>query len=95
MKTRQGFVSNSSSSSFVLDVDVLTLAHRVMILHHAEFSRWLNEINPEFEPCGEGEEWQIICDEHKIAGYTRMDNFSMRDFLKEIGVPSVHWEKWG
>ena len=95
MKTRQGFVSNSSSSSFMLDrkyVDRKQLDH---IVHHIMFSkrlpapeysdgRWFNH---------EGDAWEITVEEDHIYGWTNMDNFNMRHFLHEIGIldEAIEW----
>lgn len=80
MKIRSGFVSNSSSSSFVLDKKYLTS----------------DEINliKNFE-C-EVEYWSIEEDEDFVRGFTSMDNGYLKEFIKkQINPPMktvVNWE---
>ena len=93
MKVRRGFVSNSSSSSFVVTVGALSTAQRVMICNHVEFSKLLHECDPSIPACRDDDRWSIHCDEHRIEGSTIMDNFSMYEFFDAIGVPTwaVEW----
>lgn len=72
MKIRNGFVSNSSSSSFVLRKDNLTLAQRDAIFNH-------------HEKAGD-DRWDIHDGEGYIEGWTIMDNFDMYSFIEELGV---------
>jgi hypothetical protein len=72
MKTRQGFVSNSSSSSFVAVKSRLSELQLELIRKHRFFA---------------GEEaWYITEDDDFIKGKTCMDNFDMSDYLETIGV---------
>lgn len=94
MKTRAGFVSNSSSSSFVLKTDDLTDKQVNMIWNHIEFAQKImsrilesDDERPHFGSYYDGRDaWIITEDEGEIRGYTNMDNFSMMDFLSYIGV---------
>ena len=71
MKIRQGFVSNSSSSSFVLDKRYLTEEQIEAILNCEEIL---------------SDSWNITDDGDVISGHTWMDNGAMGEFLKEINV---------
>lgn len=77
MKIRSGFVSNSSSSSFLIPINALSENQLLMI------QNLIDKIN--FEG------WAIIINEKCIYGYTFMDNFDMHFFLnEEIKVKSQH-----
>ena len=81
MKIRTGFVSNSSSSSFVIDKDKVSDYQRRMIYDHSG-------------KAGE-DAWSIFETETKIHGSCFMDNFSMREWLIkvcEIKSEYIEWE---
>ena len=72
MKIRSGFVSNSSSASFTVRMSDLSVAQmKVIELHREE--------------AGE-DAWSIYEEDGCVHGFTRMDNFDMRDYLRHIGV---------
>ena len=92
MKIRQGFVSNSSSSSFVIRLKDLTGQQLEQIRNHAEVAK---EDRERFAPCRWCDEpWSIDVTDRDIRGATNMDNFDMREFLRIIGVPmdKVGWD---
>lgn len=70
MKTRLGFVSNSSSSSFVLDINKLTKDQEYMIRNR------LPNLN--------GDHWDIDFGDGKIEGFCVCDNYDIMKFFKEI-----------
>lgn len=79
MKVRQGFVSNSSSSSFVVslnDVDSLSLIKFLGLDKNEGWNITVNEYTK------------------TIHGYTDMDNFDMLDFMRNCGIDTskVEWE---
>jgi len=93
MKIRTGFVSNSSSSSFVIETKYLTDLQIFMIKHHIKFAKVFSEINPELQfDCGDLDGWGITEKDGVLSGFTVMDNFSMRGFLQQIGVPIAFFD---
>lgn len=94
MKTRQGFVSNSSSSSFVISLDGMSASQLNKIENHIHFSRKI----PAPEDCSwynrEDNAWEITVDDDMVRGYTFMNNFNMRHFLNCIGVSdeAIAWD---
>lgn len=77
MKIRSGFVSNSSSSSFVVNLDKLSKKERRVLLQ-------FNEITGE-HPRGWSDHWTITVDEDQgvIRGWTVMDNGDLDEYLEE------------
>lgn len=80
MKIRTGFVSNSSSSSFVIRKSYLTVEQIEKIKNHLEVAEKNNNCY----------RWTIIDNPDLIHGYTVMDNFDMQEFLELIGVDMEH-----
>jgi len=80
MKTRNGFVSNSSSSSFVIPLSGLTAEHLYKIQNHREIGKKLGISYAESGP------WSIEVDENAVKGSTWMDNFDMHEFMEKIGI---------
>ena len=76
MKIRIGFVSNSSSASFVLDAIKLSpkQIQQVLDFHGMKEGE-------------EGDEWNIRKEGDLIIGDTTMDNFGITDYLWSIGIP--------
>ena len=78
-KTRSDFVTNSSSSSFIIQKCNLTAEQLQLIEDHADVV--------EEYGCDSGDRWEIRDDVDAIIGFTWMDNFPMCDYLEKIGVP--------
>ena len=88
MKTRQGFVSNSSSSSFIIGKSNLTNEQIGKILDHHKIV--------ENHGCHKYDSWEITIEEDYIKGSTLMDNFDMGHYLSSIGVDPdvVEWSDY-
>jgi hypothetical protein len=84
MKIKQDFVTNSSSSSFIVKLSDITELQKYQILNHYEVAKekgWLNEY------CSEGDAWSNIEEKDgELIGSTYMDNFDMEEFMEKIGV---------
>lgn len=78
MKIRNGFVSNSSSSSFVVALSVLNENEKKKILDYASFSN--DESTDEYR-----DHWSIRVDETRgvMYGFTTMDNGDLSKYLGE------------
>lgn len=91
MKKRTGFVSNSSSSSFVIGMSKLTANQVFKIERHIETANLDSYDEIEYKQCGDN--WDIEVTEDFVRGSTWMDNFDMRAFLKRIDVKDedIRW----
>lgn len=83
MKIRTGFVSNSSSSSFVIARSALTDEQVGLIRYHVHAAAH-GLIPGPADPYRDA--WEITVTETMVHGETYMDNFDMYDFLRRIGV---------
>lgn len=102
MKVRVGFVSNSSSSSFVIEKKHLSDLQIVFIKNHIETAKMLDKHLAFYEDDFEegykpesllyddyqenNDEWKIEEDDLIIEGSTWMDNFDIKRFIRLIGV---------
>lgn len=84
MKRRIGFVSNSSSSSFILDKRYITADQLEKIKEYIESG------------CDDNEGWSLSEDEDFVRGYTVMDNGYLYNWMREnVDMPLkalVSWE---
>jgi len=87
MKKRNGFVSNSSSSSFIINKHKLTELQIEQIIDHISVSKELIEKNHNYDFYNDyGDAWDVDEKEDTIFVSTFMDNFDMSTFLSAIGV---------
>ena len=89
MKVRRDFVTNSSSSSFLIAKKYLDNDQIKAIRNHSELGEKLG-IGCSDEP------WLIKENGSYITGETGMDNFDMEEFLEKIDVDmsKVDWSEW-
>jgi len=84
MKVRNGFVSNSSSSSFIILKSNLNDKQRELLFDHIHIAE---EVDKKLEEKGESriyeyyEDWGIEEDDLCYWLHTSMDNFDMETFL--------------
>ena len=97
MKIRTGYVSNSSSSSFVIPTAALSPIQKFLIKNHKMVVDKMiaeGDVDPEsFGYWGEYDEWTITDDGYNLHCRTTMNNFNLRIFAEMIGVPG-HLIKW-
>ena len=91
MRIRTSFVSNSSSSSFVILKSNLTDDQIIQIKSHIEHFKEeilpnLSEDEAKWLYWEDRDKWRIMEDNLSIYGDTYMDNFDMDFFLTKIGV---------
>ena len=92
MKIKTDFVTNSSSSSFVLNKNELSELQIIAIKNHIEMAKIMHEQNPKRYDFGWFDEWGIKETETEIKGFTSMDNFDMGLFLDTIGIKDVKFD---
>lgn len=87
MKIRNGFVSNSSSSSFVVSLIGLTDDQIEKIFKYYELYKVYADRAEFFEDYDINMYgWFIQIYENHIRGFTYMDDIDMREYLQKIGV---------
>jgi len=89
VKYRRGFVTNSSSSSFIVNIEDLIPEQIRIIKNPREEAERLGLCEFDYP-----DSWWIKTDGKRIIGWTYMDNFDWIGFLELIGVP-MHKVKIG
>ena len=86
-ENRTSFVSNSSSSSFIINKHKLSETQIEQIINHIDVSIKLTENNHNYEFYNDYDDaWGVDIKEDTILVSTFMDNFDMSTFLSAIGV---------
>ena len=89
MKTRTGFVSNSSSASFCVNLDVITARHALKLMEYSKLPE-------EYFKRSYKDHWDITVDFKKgfIRGWTSMDNGDLDKYLKKekVDVSLFSWD---
>ena len=83
MKTRHGFVSNSSSSSFVILKDGLTEEQLEKISDHINEAKQYGDLFI----CDPYQAWTVTDKGKVLELSTGMDNFDMETWLEMIKIP--------
>jgi hypothetical protein len=93
MKLRMGFVSNSSSASFIIQKKNISEKQIEMIKNHYEEGYNLQKKNGETDKYvmeeyypSDWDKWAIKEDDDTITVATSMTNFDMEGFLTDIGL---------
>ena len=80
MKVRIGFVSNSSSSSFIVSLNDISASQLKKLLNFGDLDKF--------------DYWTMNVSYSHLSGWTTMDNDDLEDFMKEIGI-DLNKVKWG
>jgi hypothetical protein len=85
MKIHSGFISNSSSQSFVIPKTMLTEKQIYKIKNYRHFGKKLGMQYAEC-PFSDMDAWTFIETDDHLEGKTPMNNFNMIEFMEKIGA---------
>lgn len=91
MKTRLGFVSNSSSASFCIRVSDLNQGQLLLLKNYVQTAKDLGLDADEYDSI---DSWTIDVGDKWVTGDTWMDNYDIAPFLRAIGIheEQIRWE---
>ena len=87
MKIRNGFVSNSSSASFVLKTNKLSsnqLCRIFELIKEDEYDGTILKLD--------SDRWSITKSENEISGHTWMDNDELSELFSELNIPYTEYK---
>ena len=81
MKTRLGFVSNSSSASFIVKKAGLSPSQKYIVENYVEAA---TKSNDDYKD--EVEDWSMTEHQNHYKFWTSMDNFSLNAFFESMDI---------
>jgi len=93
MKQRTGFVSNSSSSSFIISRRNVSDSQIKKIENHIHYYNKHFSHLPDHHMQTDDDAWNINVGEEVVSGSIWMNNFPMDELLERIGVDDedIEW----
>jgi hypothetical protein len=85
VKIKTDFITNSSSSSFIIPKNYLNFTQIFALLNYSQFITDL-KLKEFFGYYPEDDTWRVEDEETIIRGSTNMDNFNMYNFMEKIGI---------
>lgn len=101
MKIRNGFVSNSSSSSFIIVREALSNKDEDMVINYEDWIKFFikthnsdNNLEDKFEYY-DTDPWNIKVHDDYIFGETSMDNFNISSYFNFINIDKsyIKWDE--
>ena len=87
MKARTGFVSNSSSASFIVRKEPLNDSQKYIVENFVEVVK-----KAEYGDCAP--DWQMAEEGPHYSFSTTMDNYSLDEFFENLGINCEEYESY-